>query len=357
MRNILQELDERFIIGLDQKVLTDSKLIFFKIQKAFWYYKDHFESEIRARNIPNIGMDVFGQLLIEESALLSRIYPHDQREVKFREWQDFLRRVPRLGAICLNPSLTRVLMIQPFGKNKQNLQFPRGKLHAGEAHVTAAVREVWEECGIRLENLIDPELFFEALIDGTLHKLYVVFPVMEELVPSIQCNKEIEAILWVPLEELPGWTNLSDSRKFFAVAPFVPQIRAFVARMARTHTKRLDTHTRAKRVDTQKYDQSEAHARAKHTHNEYANITKILQRPPQPEPESSDHLNQETFGTESGAWSFEEMMSANDKLFGVKSSYTNEAFQQAYGASNNSALSLSLQAVMDAFLAGWNNLA
>ena len=311
LSEIIEELDERFIIGLDRAVLTDSKLIFFKIQKAFWYYKDHFEDVIRRRLAPNLGLDAFGQILIEQSALLSQIYPHSLRESKFREWQDYLRRVPRLGAICLNPALTKVLMIQPFGRNRKNLQFPRGKLHAGEDHVKAAAREVWEECGIRLENLIDSQIFFQHVIDTTMHKLYLVFPVMEELVPTIQCNKEIEAILWVPLVELPGWTaNSEDDKGFFGVAPFVKDIKRFVL----SHRKETN-----------------------------------------PIEEDEDN-NFKTFGINEGRWSFEQMMSANSQLFGVKSTYSDAVFAQKYDARPQeeeipSGLSVLL---VSAFARGWN---
>ena len=330
LQEILEELDERFIIGLDQSVLLDSKLIFFKIQKAFWYYKDHFEQVIKERRAPSLGMETFGQLLIEESEILSRIYPHEKRESKFREWQDYLRKVPRLGAICVNPSLDKVLMIQPFGRGKKNLQFPRGKLHAGEEHVKAAVREVWEECGIRLENLIDSELYFEAVIDTTLHKLYVVYPVMEELVPSIQCNKEIEQILWVPVEKLPGWVSSSGgpNEGFFGVAPFVPQLKSFVKKMLKDR-KPVPSVRILKRP-------------------EQAEETEGLEDP------TADRFNGETFGTGSATnWSFEDMMNANSQL-GVRSTYTDESFEQAYSTRlEGRRVESGGDAILQAFISGW----
>jgi 8-oxo-dGTP pyrophosphatase MutT (NUDIX family) len=301
MVEIMEDIDSRFIIGLDPKVLADSKMIYFKIQKAFWYYKDHYEGVIKERKAPSMGLETFGQLLIEESAVLSSIYPHSLREKKFREWQEYLRRIPRLGAICINPGLDKVLMIQPFGRTRKCLQFPRGKLHAGEAHVKAAAREVWEECGIRLENLIDDSLFLESTIDGTLHKLYIVYPVMEELVPSIQCNKEIEEILWVPITQLPTSSGDAETHKsFFGVAPFVSAIRTFVNEMR--------SHKKLPKLDKQ--------------------AVKILKRP------QRDRVNSETTG-----WSFEDMMEANRKLAEQK------VQQQSEFAS----------ALMNAFRQGWIN--
>lgn len=306
LESIIEEVDERFIIGLDPQVLTDSKMIFFKIQKAFWFYKDKHEKLIKDRKIPAMALDVFGQLLIEESQVLSRIYPHDQRAAKYREWQEFLRRVPRLGAICLNPSLDKVLMIQPFGRNRKCMQFPRGKLHAGEAHAKAAAREVWEECGIRIENLLDEDRWFEAVIDQTLHKLYLVFPVMEELVPSIQCNKEIEQILWVPLADLPGFSKIPiDDRGFFGVAPFVHHIKSFVKGLG---GKRPALPT-----------------------------IKILKRPQRDEGGDeedalADRFNEEAFGSaDAGAkgWDFDSMLAANTKL-GYHSSYNEASFDSTY---------------------------
>lgn len=334
LQEVVEELDERFIIGLEAKVLTDSKLIFFKIQKAFWYYKDHFERLIKDRKIPSMPLDMFGQLLIEESKILSHIYPHNQREQKYREWLEYLRRVPRLGAICLNPSAEKVLMIQPYGRNRKCMQFPRGKLHAGEEHAHAAAREVWEECGIRIENIMDPNLWFEAYIDQTLHKLYVVFPVMEELVPSIQCNKEIEKISWVSVNDLPGWSSKVsyDDRGFFGVAPFVSELKAFVKQINKQSAVILPT-------------------------------VKILKRPvPKTAPDeqieeendlSADTHNFDTFGGDQSqtGWSFQDMLSANSKLGVVSSSLDQNEFDKTY--------SVQLQTrptkhrLVEAFRSGW----
>ena len=319
MRDIVADLDERFILGLDHAVLTDSKMIFFKIQKAFWYYKDKYERLIKDREIPGMPLDMFGQLLIEESQLLSRIYPHEQRALKYREWQEYLKRIPRLGAICLNPSADKVLMIQPFGRNRKCLQFPRGKLHAGEVHAKAAAREVWEECGIRIENLMDENLFFEATIDQTLHKLYLVYPVMEELVPTIQCNKEIEQILWVPISSLPGWYPGNDDRNFFGVAPFVGHIKSFLRRTLNRPGRKV-------------------------TEDEFPEGTE--------DPEA-DRFNDETFPNDSrqGGWSFEDMLNANSKL-GVKSTYSEAAFEATFNIQKKRLIDS--RKIIEAFNAGWN---
>jgi 8-oxo-dGTP pyrophosphatase MutT (NUDIX family) len=338
MREIVQDIDERFILGLDHEVLTDSKMIFFKIQKAFWYYKDRHEKLIKERKIPGMPLDMFGQLLIEESQLLSRVYPHEQRALKYKEWQDYLRRVPRLGAICLNPSGDKVLMIQPFGRNRKCLQFPRGKLHAGEEHAKAAAREVWEECGIRIENLMDENIFFEAYVEQTLHKLYLVFPVMEELVPSIQCNKEIEQVLWFPVTNLPGWTSGSgDDKSFFGVAPFVQQIKGFVRRTFGSVPKLPPT-------------------------------VKILKRPSKKDDETfeenkedpeADRSNAVTFPDDhrEGGWSFEDMVNANSRL-GVQSTYSDASFEATYNVVppivSSQKQILDTKRILDAFAQGWD---
>jgi len=351
MRSVVEELDDRFIIGLDAKVLTDSRLIFFKIQKAFWYYKDHFEKEIKDKKAPGMSLEMFGQLLIEESAVLSRIYPHNLRESKYKEWQDYLKRVPRLGAICINPSLDKVLMIQPFGRNRKCLQFPRGKLHAGEDHVKAAAREVWEECGIRIENLIDDSNFFESVIDTTLHKLYVVYPVMEELVPTIQCNKEIEQILWHPIDELPGWTNLSsgwEDKNFFGVAPFVPMLKNFIKR-------------------TRKERGMVGQATISILKRPQVPVQQVLKQKLLPsvtdealsEGSADDQLNSETFGNEtSDRWSFEDMISANEKLGMRASTFDDKTFDAQFSTvttTKKNGLSIDGDAILRAFIDAWNS--
>jgi 8-oxo-dGTP pyrophosphatase MutT (NUDIX family) len=338
MRAVIDEVDERFIIGLDPKVLTDSKMIFFKIQKAYWYYKDHFERLIKERKIPSLSLEVFGQILIEGSHVLSRIYPHELRELKFREWQDYLRRVPRLGAICINPSMDKVLMIQPFGKNRKCLQFPRGKLHAGEEHQRAAAREVWEEVGIRIENLINPNEFFEHYIDSTLHKLYIVFPVMEELVPTIQCNKEIEQILWFPISQLPGWSSKIsfDDRGFFGVSPFVLNIKSFIKARKQTEVGSIKILKRLMAVGS---SMKQA----------------LLDESIDPEDQEADRYNKETFGgeeTQTG-WSVDDMLNANSRL-GVKSTYDEASFGQIY-STGSMKKPITENRLLDAFMIGWDS--
>ncbi|MCS7193508.1 MAG: CoA pyrophosphatase [Meiothermus sp.] len=81
------------------------------------------------------------------------------------------------------------------------ISFPGGRLNEGESLEQAALREAWEEVGL-------PPAQVEILgsLDPTLSPFgYRVFPLLGVLTqePLLTPNpKEVEQLLWVPLEEL-----------------------------------------------------------------------------------------------------------------------------------------------------------
>jgi hypothetical protein len=184
---------------------------------------------------------------------------------------------------------------------------------------------------------------------------------MEELVPTIQCNKEIEQILWFPVAELPGWrkkaTTIEQERSFFGVSPFVPFLKSFISKMkAQKSGTRVVSKlpvTILKRPPSQPIDQPV--------------LPKALS--PQDEQVSenddeADAVNEETFGDSNGSgWNFDDMINANKKL-GFQTMYDDVTFDQQYGTSSATATacrheaggSTSLEeALLNAFLDGWNN--
>ena len=286
--SVLRDIDTRFILNLDEALLEDPAMIFFKIQKAHWYYCDRHDAAIKSRHLPYISLEKFGRVLVETSALLSRYLPAHKREHLFDDWRDYMRRIPRMGAIVLNPTMDSVLMVTPYGR-KHIWQFPRGKLNSEESHEAAAAREVMEECGVDVCHLIKPDRFIERKIDGTVHKLFIAFPLSESVPLATKTKKEIEAIEWIPVRELPGGSD--EHRKFFAVSPFVDALRNWIFKQKAV---------RSDFDDDESFREGEEVPAAK-----------------------ADLVNEDTFGVSSGGWSFEAMIQANRKL-GYKSDLDNQ---------------------------------
>ena len=274
--SVIRDIDARFILVLDDDALKDTNAVFFKIQKAHWYYLDQHDTDIRNKVLPYLPIDTFGRMLIDRSALLKSHFAAGSADQHFAAWRAYMRRIPRCGAIILSPAMDKVLMIQPY--RARGWQFPRGKLNAEETHREAAAREVMEECGVDISHLLRDDRFIEKRIDGTLHKLFIAFPMAETVATSIKCKKEISAIKWLGIAELPATPEAG--KNFFAVWPFVTPLRKWI----RKRTNISDN-------DEAFEEEQEVPASA------------------------ADAVNVATFGsTDQKGWSFEDMIAANQRL-------------------------------------------
>jgi ADP-ribose pyrophosphatase YjhB (NUDIX family) len=229
-----------------------------------------------------MAIDTFGRILIEQSVLLKTQFAGGKTDQHFAAWRAYMRRIPRCGAIILSPAMDKVLMIQPYGA--KGWQFPRGKLNAEETHKEAAAREVMEECGVDVRDLLREDRFIEKRIDGTLHKLFIAFPMAETVATSIKCKKEIAAIKWISISDLP--CTAETGRNFFGVWPFVPTLRQWI----RKRTTVPDQHEQRDEAFDEEQEVSASAANA---------------------------VNVATFGANDGGqkgWSFEAMLAANQRL-------------------------------------------
>ena len=116
--------------------------------------------------------------------------------------------------------------------------------------------------------------------------------------------------MWFPIAQLPGIGCGFDDRGFFGVAPFTRYISRFVLRMAPPPSAKSESQQI---------------------------VRKILKRPANnvdEEIEDADEIdahNKETFPDESSAhWDFDEMLRANNEMFGVQSTYSDRVFEQCY---------------------------
>jgi len=289
--DILRDIDTRFILNLDEASLRDLTVVFFKLQKAHWFYVDKFDAQIKQRLLPFIPLERFGLMVIESSRLLSKYFPRETRERSFLEWKEYMRRIPRMGAIMLNPQMTAALMIQPYGSKNRGWQFPRGKINADEAHCDAAAREVLEETGVDVSHLLREDRFIEKRIDGTIHKLFIAYPLSESVATGTRTKKEIDAVGWVPLKDLPKWSSSSpaEDKRSYGVLPFVQPLKQWVRAHGAAH------------------DESGANDEAFREGEEVPSGR-------------ADALNTDTFGEGAGGWSFDAMLTANRKL-GYKSEF------------------------------------
>ena len=98
---------------------------------------------------------------------------------------------------------------------------PKGHLEVGESLEDAAVREVSEETGI-LGRVLAPlgviDFYFTA-DDQRIHKTVHHFLLRAEGGQLSSDDSEVEATLWVPLEELHTVLTFADERDLLARVP------------------------------------------------------------------------------------------------------------------------------------------
>lgn len=158
-QEIIDEILCRFIVNLPKKELKTDR-IFFHVQEAYWFYEDFV--------VPNknqhakITEKYFGQILLDRSPF--RICDSRDYHRLYKEFHDYQSKIPVYGAILLNKTLDKVLLVMNYGQT--NYSFPKGKINQNESELVCAAREVWEEIGFPITNLISEKvirLFFVFL--------------------------------------------------------------------------------------------------------------------------------------------------------------------------------------------------
>ncbi|XP_033208327.1 m7GpppN-mRNA hydrolase isoform X2 [Belonocnema kinseyi] len=151
------------------------------------------------------------------------------------QWREYKQNVPTFGAIVLNEDLTKVLLVQSYWA-KSSWGFPKGKVNEDEDPSHCAVREVLEETGFDISNLIDKNEYIESIINDQLVRLYIISGVQKDTKFQPLTRKEIKNIEWFALADLPS--NKKDMtpkvkmgvgpNAFFMVVPFVKRMKRWV---------------------------------------------------------------------------------------------------------------------------------
>lgn len=169
-----------------------------------------------------VDMKVFTTILFEHIPFLrSRV---DKVYDILQNWRKYKLTLPSYGAILLNKTLDKVLLVQGL----KYWSFPKGKMNKKEDSHVCAVREVFEETGFDISNLINTNEYIEAQINGRLIRLYVITGVQTDFEFKPESQKEIQNIKWFELEDLPThYKDLSrchitgNANSFYTVCPFV----------------------------------------------------------------------------------------------------------------------------------------
>ncbi|XP_052873250.1 m7GpppN-mRNA hydrolase [Anopheles cruzii] len=228
--DILDDLASRFIINVPVEERENLIRICFQVELAHWFYLDFYCSE----NKQKCGIKQFAQQMFMHVPFLQ---PHcRQVDEVLENWKQYKVTVPTYGAILLTEDLKHVLLVQSFWA-KSSWGFPKGKINENEEALHCAIREVYEETGYDVTNLINPGEYIELVINYQFTRLYLVpgVPLTTVFVPKTR--NEIKCCEWFPVDLLPVTKHVSivkdnqnfSGNSFFMILPFVKRLKKWVA--------------------------------------------------------------------------------------------------------------------------------
>ncbi|KYM99239.1 mRNA-decapping enzyme 2 [Cyphomyrmex costatus] len=196
-----------------------------KIEKAYWFYLDFYCTDPYLK-LRKCSMGEFATHIFQHLSYLEKHVP--QINALLQQWEWHKQNLPTFGAIILDEVKTKVLLVQNYGGNN-NWGFPKGKIDYDEEPHECAIREVWEETGFDITNMIDPNDYIESTIKGKIVRLYVIWGVRTSTLFQPRTQQEIMNVDWFAIEDLPvsicDWTSFLkmgiSGYKFSMVTPFV----------------------------------------------------------------------------------------------------------------------------------------
>ena len=187
----------------------------------------------------------YARIKFYPSNVYYRIHADNVDQV-LENWRDYKLAVPTYGAIILNQDLTKVLLVQGYW-SRTSWGFPKGKVNEEEPPHVCAVREVDEETGYDISQLINPKDYLQQVINDQTSWLYLIHGVPDDTKFAPKTKKEIRDIKWFPIASLPSSKkeemppqndprnplNLTHNN-LYMVIPFVRGLRKWLANRQKT---------------------------------------------------------------------------------------------------------------------------
>ncbi|KAI4370660.1 hypothetical protein MLD38_018985 [Melastoma candidum] len=227
-QELLDDLCSRFVLNVPKEDLQSFERILFLVEYAHWYYEDN--SVENDPSLKSLSLKEFTRLIFNSCEILRPYVAHI--DDIFKDFTSYKFRVPVTGAIILDESYQRCLLVK--GWKGPSWSFPRGKKNKDEEDHTCAIREVIEETGFDISNLLNEDEYIEMVFGQQRVRLYVITGVKEDTPFVPQTKKEIREIAWHRVDELqPIGDNAVISHgitglKLYMVAPFLSSLRSWI---------------------------------------------------------------------------------------------------------------------------------
>lgn len=249
----LDDLCVRFVVNLPHDELSGFDRIGTHVEEAHWFYEDFIRP--LDPTLPQMNLRVFSLKLLAHCPLTAHCTP-DLLEKAYTHWIGYKKRIPVRGAILLNEAMDSVLLVRGW-KSGASWMFPRGKINQDEDDLDCAVREVNEETGFdaKIAGLIPADRNVKSIemnIKDQNVKLFIIPDVPMDFPFEPKTRKEIGAIQWYTVAELPGRTKKKQGQdnaqaalnasKFYNIASFVDPLNRWIKLQRKTRARNRQQH-------------------------------------------------------------------------------------------------------------------
>ncbi|XP_033108809.1 m7GpppN-mRNA hydrolase-like [Anneissia japonica] len=229
--DVLIDLISRFLLNVPSVERNNLIRVCFQVELAHWFYLDFYRPE--RPSLPGCRIGEFARAIFQSCPYL--IDHADRTEEILAEWKQYKMSVPTYGAIIMDKDLQHVLLVQGFW-SKSSWGFPKGKVNEEEAPHLCAIREVMEETGFNINELIDEKEYIQLTIHDQVSRLYIITGVPYDTSFQPKTRGEIKEIKWFNLNDLPSHkkdnaprVNLGlNQNNFFMVMPFIKSLKKYV---------------------------------------------------------------------------------------------------------------------------------
>jgi mRNA-decapping enzyme subunit 2 len=327
----LDELASRFILNCPAETARDEMMLFmFEVEKAFWFYLDF--SRVNDPSLPALNMRDFSRKLFGHCAMLQ---PYaGQLDTILAKWNAYKREVPTFGAVILDETLTKVLLVR--GWNSKTWGWPKGKVNKDEDEIVCAAREVEEEIGFDVSPYLSPDRVISLKVGEVVMKLFVAVGVPDRPSPDTKfeprTRMEISEVEWHKIKDL----SKDSAPKTFNVAPVLGRLKSWIANFKRGSSRGGRSKTPPKVVPEVVLSNNASPNRAASA-KKGKKGSDDGRRVPKAEMDAAGvaRNNVDTFGNVGSGFSAEDMFRVNEQLTGIKSSYKHDLYTTKLGGSSD----------------------
>ncbi|GAB2222732.1 hypothetical protein Droror1_Dr00016856 [Drosera rotundifolia] len=228
-QELLDDLCSRFVLNVPEEDHQSFERMLFVIEYAHWFYEDI--SVEKNPSLKSLTLREFTTLLFNNCEVLKPYVPHVDNI--FKDFNSYKSQVPVTGAIILDQTHERCLLVK--GWKGTSWSFPRGKKGKAEEDHACAEREVLEETGFNVAELLNKDEYIERTFGQQRVRLYIVAGVAEDTFFAPRTKKEISEIAWHRLEDLQPENDDFISRgitglKLYMVSPFLASLKTWISK-------------------------------------------------------------------------------------------------------------------------------